>query len=134
MSPTNLFISHSWSYGKTYDDLCRLLDSAPRFTYRNYSVPRDDPIHNAPNSLALYLAIQNQMRPCNAVLVLAGVYASYSTWIQLEIQIANELRKPIIAIRPWANQRVSSVVANNAHKMVGWNTASVVDAIRELAA
>jgi hypothetical protein len=128
----NLFISHSWTYGDAYTRLCGLLDDDRYFSYRDYSVPKDDPIHNAPNSMALYFAIQSQMRPCHVVLVLAGVYASYSKWIQLEIQLANSLRKPVVAIRPWANKRVSTVVAENAHRLVGWNTSSIVGAIREL--
>ena len=44
----NLFISHSWNYSSAYNDLVRLLDSKPYFNYKNYSVPKDDPIHNAP--------------------------------------------------------------------------------------
>ncbi len=45
-------------------------------------------------------AIENQMRPTNCILILAGVYSSYSKWIQREIQIANRLGKPIIALSP----------------------------------
>ena len=41
----NLFISHSWAYGDAYDNLCSLLDKASNFSYSNYSVPKDDPVH-----------------------------------------------------------------------------------------
>ena len=44
-----LFISHSWTYSDAYDRLIDLLNAAPNFAYMNYSVPKDDPIHNAPN-------------------------------------------------------------------------------------
>ena len=54
----------SWTYGDAYDKLCNLLDAAPRFTYRNYSVPKDDPVHDAPNAAALYAAIKHQMIFC----------------------------------------------------------------------
>ena len=43
----NICISHSWSYNSQYIGLRNLLNSAPNFTYRDYSVPKDDPIHNA---------------------------------------------------------------------------------------
>ncbi|OPY56750.1 MAG: hypothetical protein A4E55_01950 [Pelotomaculum sp. PtaU1.Bin035] len=43
----NLFISHSWTYSDAYDKLIGLLNSDPYFSYKNYSVPKDDPIHNA---------------------------------------------------------------------------------------
>ena len=45
----NLFISHSWNYNDAYDNLVSLLDAKPYFEYKNYSVPKNDPIHNAPN-------------------------------------------------------------------------------------
>ena len=42
----NLFISHSWTYNNTYEDLTKLLNNASYFSYKNYSVPKDDPIEN----------------------------------------------------------------------------------------
>lgn len=132
----NLFISHSWSYGDAYDRLVKMLDDANYFYYKNYSVPKDDPIHNVPNSGALYNAIKNQMSPCHAVLILAGVYATYSDWINNEIKISkNEFykSKPILAIQPWGSEKTSQVVKDNADLIVGWNTDSIIKGIRELA-
>lgn len=133
MRTRNLFISHSWTYGDAYDKLCKLLDAAPRFSYRNYSVPKDDPVHGAPNATALYQAIKERMTFCEVVLIMAGKYATYSKWIDREIQIAKkDFSKPVVAIRPWANEQVSSLVVDNADLLVNWNTDSIVSAIREL--
>ena len=134
MKTRNLFISRSWTYSDAYEKLCNLLDTAPRFSYRNYSVPKDDPVHNASDMAALYQAIKDRMVFCEVVLIMAGKYATFSKWIQREIRIAKvDFSKPIVAIRPWANEQVSSVVADNADLLVGWNTDSIVSAIRELA-
>ncbi len=133
MKTYNLFISHSWSYSDAYEKLIALLKERPYFSFSDYSVPRDDPIHNAPTSRELYEAIKRQMTPCHIVLILAGVYATYSTWIDREIRIAKtefQYPKPIIAIRPWAQRRTSQIVAENADEIVGWNTDSIVNAIR----
>jgi len=73
------------------------------------------------------------MTPCHVVLILAGVYATYSTWINREIYIAKkefQYPKPIIAIKPWAQTNISQIVAENADEIVGWNTDSIVNAIR----
>ena len=132
----DIFISHSWTYSDAYDKLCNLLNNAANFSYRNYSVPKDDPIHNAPNESALYQAIKDQMTPCHVVLIMAGVYATYSKWINKEIQIAKtgfSSPKPIIAVKPWGNTNVSTVVADNATALVGWSTDSIVEAIRKYA-
>ena len=126
----NLFISHSWTHSDAYEKLIRLLDSEQRFLYRDYSVPKNDPIHNANNDAQLKAAIRNQMQHASCVLILAGVYASYSKWINIEIDLAKEMNKKIIAIEPWGSERTSLIVKNNADEIVGWNTSSIVRAIR----
>ena len=126
----NLFISHSWSYSDKYDRLVELLDAKSGFSYKNYSVPKNDPIHNANSTEQLKLAIANQIKPASCVLIMAGVYSTYSKWINIEIEIANLMSKPIIAVEPWGAERTSSVVKNNADEIVKWNTDSIVDAIR----
>lgn len=126
----NLFISHSWTYSDAYEGLIALLDAKPYFIYRNYSVPKNDPIHNASNNYQLKEAIRKQMQPASCVLILAGVYATYSKWINIEIELAKSMGKKIIAIQPWGAERTSSVVTNSADVIVGWNTDSIVKAIR----
>ena len=128
----NLFISHSWTYSDSYNRLVKLLDESSYFSYRNYSVPKDDPIHNANNDRELYEAITTQIRCCSVVIILAGVYSTYSKWINKEIEIAKKLNKPIIAIEPYAAEKTSSVVKANANKVVKWNSNSIVSAIREV--
>ncbi len=130
----SLFISHSWAYGDAYDLLCKMLNEAPNFQYSNYSVPKDDPVHNAPSKQALRDAIKQKMSPCQVVLIMAGKYASYSEWINKEIDIAKkDFNKPVLAITPWGAQQISSVVRDSADIVVKWNTSSIVDGIRQLA-
>ena len=126
----NLFISHSWTYGDAYDKLVSMLNRAPNFTYKNYSVPKDDPIHNANNDRELKAAIRNQMQHASCVLIMAGKYASYSKWIQIEIALAQEMGKRIIAVEPWGAEQTSVVVKQAANVKAGWNTASIVSAIK----
>lgn len=126
-----LFISHSWAYGDAYDKLVEFFDEHPNFKWSNYSVPKNDPIHNASNQRELYSAIQNKIHPVNCVIILAGIYSSHSKWIQKEIEIAKSVySKPVIAVQPWAAERTSSVVKNNADAIVKWQSSSIVTAIR----
>ena len=129
----NLFISHSWTYTDAYEKLCNLLNNVPNFSYRNYSVPRNDPVHNARSSLALYNAIKQRVTFCEIVIIMAGKYATYSDWIQKEIRIAKrDFNKPVLAIKPWANTQVSSIVRENADLLVNWTSNSIVAGIRQL--
>jgi hypothetical protein len=137
MSKTyNLFISHSWSYGDTYRKLIDLLNSRQYFNYNNYSIPQDDPVHTNGTDKQLIEAIKRKMTPCHIVIVLAGVYASYSKWINKEIYIATNIffvPKKILAIVPWGAEHTSSVVKNSTDRIVKFNTESIVSAIRDLA-
>lgn len=129
----NLFISHSWAYGDAYQKLVKMLDDASRFVYSNYSVPKNDPVHNAPSKQALYDAIKAKVRFCDVVIIMAGVYSTYSEWINKEIKIAKtDFSKPILAVKPWANKRVSTTVSNAADEVAAWNSSSIVSAIRRL--
>ena len=127
----NIFISHSWGYGDHYDTLTDWLDERPYFNWRDYSVPKDDPIHDARNREELRAALKEKICHASCVIVTAGVYCSYSDWIEEEIDIALEMDKPIIGVRLWGAQRMSSLVQNNADVIVGWNKESIVSAIRD---
>lgn len=129
----NIFISHSWSYSDAHDKLVNFFTREPYFQYKNYSVPKNDPIHNATYDWQLEEAIERQIRPCSIVVIMAGKYATYSKWIDKEIQIAKRLNKPIIAIRPWATEQVSVTVRDNADVMIGWNGPSIVSEIKKRA-
>ena len=88
MSKTyNLFISHSWTYSDAYENFCKLLDADPSFSYNNYSIPKDDPVHDADNDSELYEAIKNKIKPCHIVIIMAGKYSTFSKWIKKEIKI-----------------------------------------------
>jgi len=93
-------------------------------------------VHNAHNDAELRKAIKAQMQPASVVLIMAGVYATYSKWIDEEIKLAQSgftCEKPILAITPWGAERIYSVVREAAKRngaVVKWNTQSIVDAIR----
>lgn len=132
MNTVHLFISHSWTYAAEYERFISLLDGRGHFAFKNYSVPKNDPIHNAPNQAALREAIAKQIRPAQVVVILAGVYSTHSKWITKEIELAKAMGKPIIGVEPYGADRASTVVQDNATRMVKWNADSIVSAIREV--
>lgn len=135
MRTYHLFISHSWRHGGQYYQLKRLLDRSD-LPYRDYSVPLDDPIQGVRSAHQLRDAIRNQMRHASVVLILAGVYASHSKWIDIEIDLAESSfspRKPMLAIEPWGSERTSVRAKQAADRVVRWSTKSIVGAIKDLA-
>ena len=127
-----LFISHAWQYNDDYYRLIGMLDNASNFIYSNYSVPEHDPV-DANNKTKLKEELRQQIRPVEVVIILGGMYVAYSDWIQFEIDFATSLGKPILGIRPWGAQVMPTAVQDAADKIVGWNTSTIVAAIRELA-
>ncbi|MHA6830722.1 TIR domain-containing protein [Ralstonia pseudosolanacearum] len=125
------FISHAWDHHDDYDRLTRMLATAPNFNFRNSSVPRTDPIPAPITTAKLTAALDEQIRITNVVLILAGMYAAHSDWVNKEIAIAAKYQKPIIGVKPWGQQRIPDVVQTAAKEMVGWNTDSIVAAIRK---
>jgi hypothetical protein len=58
----HVFISHSWSYSQHYDTITKWIFKThsrgqASFDLRNFSVPKNDPIHNAKNDTELQEAI-----------------------------------------------------------------------------
>ena len=126
-----IFISHSWTYSDAYEKLVNILNNS-NLEYSNYSVPKDDPIHNTGTDKELYNAIKNKISPCNIVLIMAGVYSTYSKWIDKEVKICKrDFNKPLVGIIPWENAKVSSLVRDNADTLVHWRSDSIINAIKK---
>jgi hypothetical protein len=134
----HVFISHSWWYSDHYDTLADWLfeeswsAGQASIKFCDFSVPRSDPIHNAPTDKQLRDAIYNKIGRSHVVVIPAGMYANYSKWIQKEIDGAVAYGKPILAVNPWGQERKSSVVQTAANRSVGWNSQTVVDGIWKL--
>ena len=72
-----------------------------------------------------------QISPAQAVVIIGGMYAAYSDWIECEIDEAVRMSKSIVAAIPWGQQRVPQ---NIPGVRVGWNRKSVIDAVRTVTA
>lgn len=128
-----IFVSHAWKYGAEYSRLVQLLDEARNFAYYNYSAPKERPLElyrpfATPSEIKR--AITNKIRNAQVVLVLGGMYATYHEWMRYEVDEALRMGKPLIVIRPWGQVYVPQYLQQNATEVVGWNTDSIVSAIR----
>ena len=126
----HLFISHSWSYSPHYNTLLDWIDRSD-IAFKNYSVPYTDPI-TGKTKAQLQEAITEQIRHSSIVIIAAGMYVSYSALIDYEIRTAAAMGKPILAVKPWGNERLPQIVQDSATLIVGWNSDSVVKGIKIL--
>lgn len=125
-----LFISHAWQYEQHYNQLVLWFDDANNFSWKNCSVPSTDALTDK-TSKGLSESMTRQISPAQGVIVLAGMYAAHSEWIKYEINEAVRMGKTIIGVRPWGQERVPTVVSENAHVMVNWQSKSIIDAVRD---
>lgn len=131
----NLFISHAWIRDDEYDRLEALLKEASYFQFKNYSVPKNDPLVSKSSELLiknkLFEKLQDQIKPAHCVLVIAAMYVNHREWIQKEIDIAKTMNKPIIGIKPRGQERIPIEITNCTKEIVAWNTDSIVTAIKK---
>jgi hypothetical protein len=89
----------------------KLLKNRNYFSFKNHSIPKDDPVHTKGTDKELYEAIKRKVRSCHVVLILGGVYASYSKWIDKEIKIAKknfQILSLLLLYIPGARKNVAS--------------------------
>jgi hypothetical protein len=126
-----LFISHAWDYSDRYQRAVKFLNDAPNFSWSNFSVPKDDAFEGM-NAVQLTEQMKNQIRPSQCVVIVSGMYLNHSDWIKFEMDFAKEIGKPILGIQPWGSQRTPQSIIDCADEIVGWNSTSIVAAIRRL--
>lgn len=125
----HIFISHAWDYNTQYNTLIQWINDDNSLLYANYSVPMEKPIDtNIKRELKQKLT--EKIARSNVVIIISGMYATYSEWIDYEIDEAVRMRKYIIGVRPWGQERIPVKIQNNANIMVGWNSSSVINAIK----
>ena len=134
----HIFISHSWAYSGHYDKLAGWVSNKnwsigqASLRFLDYSVPKNDPIHNATSDAALKKAIYEQIRQAHVVVIPTGMYTNYSRWIEKEIEGARHYGKPVLGVNPWGQKRTAGIVKAAATEVVGWSGESVVKGIWRL--
>ena len=92
----------SWRYGQA------------SLVFLDYSVPKDDPIHDAPSDSKLRDAIFRKIARSHVVVIPLRMAGG-----KKEIGGASEMNKPMLAVNPWGHLRTSSVVARRQTKPSG---------------
>lgn len=125
-----IFVSHAWSYDQHYWKILEWFNAEANFLWKNCSVPNHDSLSDK-TSAGLSAGMTRQIAPAQVVVILAGMYAAHSAWIDYEIREAVRMEKPIIGVVPWGQERIPLKVQDAAAVMVGWNSASVIQAVRD---
>jgi hypothetical protein len=128
----NVFISHSWAYVDDLKNLRKLLKDRGYFNVEFEEASPDEPI-DSDNAEYIKRRLREKIKNADIVLGIAGMYASYSDWMEWELDIAIKNDIPIVGVIPRGQERISQVVYSRSKEDVKWNTESIVEAIRKWA-
>lgn len=125
----HIFISHSWKYPNDLENLRNLLKERGYFNVEFEEASAEEPINSA-NAYYIKRSLTEKIMNSNIVLGIAGMYASYSDWMEWELDKTIELGVPIVGVIPRGQERISQTVSSRSKEDVRWNTESIVAAIR----
>ncbi len=117
----NLFISQLNESNEEYERFIGKLEASHDFQWKNHTIASETNKEE----------LKEQIKSVDVVVILSGLYSRDKYLIQQEIDIAVELTKPIVIIRPYDMENVPGSIEEVASEVVGWNTPCIVDAIRD---
>ncbi|WP_219010665.1 TIR domain-containing protein [Aquimarina litoralis] len=124
-----IFISHSWERGS--EDYLSLKKKLKEHNVKIYD-------HSIPSHKAfdedkreeLEKIFRNQMIYCSKILVIANSGIDKNSFVMTEIKIAKELKKEIIAIKPYGQYSMPTFIRNHATKIISNNINSIIKALQ----
>lgn len=131
-NPIRVFVTHAFAEQPDYVRVFEYLEAASNFFYVNCSAPNRAP--DTGGKEALREELRRQIKEAEAVVVLSSLYDENRDWVTYQMDAAQAMDLPIIAVEPFGGVgRVSEDIAKRAAEVVGWNERAIVDAIRRQA-
>lgn len=116
-----LFISHNGEGDEEYLGFIQRLIEARDFIWKDHGIPGK----NHPDEL------QHQIEKADIVIILSGLYSKHQDLIKTQVDLARQLEKSIVLIRPYGLEEVPAELERIAEGVVGWNRVCIVERIQE---
>ena len=131
-NPIRIFVTHNFQESDDYLRVFEFLESVERFFYLNTSKPEKTP--KGGGSEAVKAELIAQIKECEAVIVLASLYAEQRDLISFQMDIAEANKKPLIGIRSFGGiVETPADLVERVNEHIEWNAREIVDAIMLLA-
>lgn len=126
----HFFASHSWTHNHRREGLHAILQPWVRgLDFQDYSISRAHPL-NTDTDPELARELRDIIRHMDALLIMAGMYANNSPWMQFEIHVAFAFGVPIIPILANGQVRVPRLPTRLATiPPIRWRGDSIRDAL-----
>lgn len=116
-----IFISYTGEEDEEYLTFIQKLSSANDFEYENYGIIEKIDEND----------LREQIKPAEIVIILSGLYNKNKPLIKKQLDIAVNLEKPIVVIRPYGMENVPPELEEIAEDVVGWNAPCIVESIED---
>jgi hypothetical protein len=128
-NPIRIYAVHGWEKDEDYVRLFEYMESAGNFFYRAVSDPdAHSPLGDgvAARRTLVFEALKN----AECVVCTAGVWEQHRDWARMTLDVAAGLDLPVIAIEHFGPKNMDVRLKAQATACVGWDSRSIVDAIR----
>jgi|SRR5919109_964588 hypothetical protein len=130
--PIRIFVTHTFASHPDYHRVFEYLESSPNFFYKNCSAPEHAP--ESGGKEALKDELRNQIKIAEVVIVLSALYKDNQYWITYQLDAAQALERPLIALAPFGrSEPLADDIRKRAAEVVDWNGRNIVDAVRRQA-
>lgn len=96
----HVVISRARNGREIYDTVCEWLNTTNYFKWTDDSVSYNNELEELDRKRRMLL-LRRKISECGCVVLFAEMYGNYKEWIDLAIDIANEMHKPLIGVRDW---------------------------------
>jgi len=128
-NPIRLYAVHGWEKDEDYVRLFEYLESADKFYYRSLSDP-DAHSTQAPGVAARRTLINDALKQAECVVCTAGTWERYNDWARFTVETARSLDIPVVVVEHFGPKNMDIRLKGHASETVGWDSRSIVDAIR----
>ena len=131
-NPIRVFVVHGWIVDDDYSRLVEYMETAENFYYVSVSKP-DAPVTGGDGTAARRTALVDGLKNAECVVCSAGTWERYQDWARYAVERARELELPLVAIEHFGPRDMDIRLKGFADEVVGWDSRSIVDAIRRQA-
>ncbi|MBI1395542.1 MAG: hypothetical protein GC151_06135 [Betaproteobacteria bacterium] len=130
----DLFITHAWRFHDDWNRLAEMMDGLPDVSWRNFSLPWHDPAMDPRTEVGgrfIRSFLETQIIPVRCVIFLSGVYEVKSNrrWLDLEVEMARQHRKPVVALPALGSETIPDEVAALADARSNWDVREILATI-----
>jgi len=128
-NPIRVFATHRFDESDDYLRIFEFLEGVDGFYYLNVSKPENIPASGGMQAIKDELI--QQIKACEAVFVLPGLYEDEKDLVDFMMGVADANEKNMIAVRPFGGvAEVPEAIASRCKEVIEWNDRELADALR----